>query len=345
MALTLTQTARLTKRTLVGLTILGFLLLITFISYQIYYYKYYLPHKPPVEEKPTLLFGLLPPVNFPQSSVSSSNYSYSLATTTGGLPTDLPKLVKVYFIPQLGTTLLAPEKAQSLATSLLFPNGPDNTSTTQYHFSDSSGGQLTLDLNSGNFKFQRTASPSAEASSATRVNALLPDPTKIISDFKNYLSNKGLLKEDLKNGRSKVIYDNSSQADSQIATVSIWPSDLDKLQIVTPDPNIGLIKAVVTKFQDEALKYASLNFTYWGEDTKTFSTYPIKSANQAFTDLKNGQGVVVIEPKLPQVSLTSVRLAYYQSEQYSPYLEPIYVFEGENFMAYVSAITPEYLSK
>lgn len=338
MALTLTQTAQLTKRALLGSTILFFLIIAFVIGYKIWYYSYYLPHKPPVLPKPDTKFGVLPPPNYQESSASASNYSYSLDTTTGGLPTDIPNIIKVYFVPQLGTTLLAPDKAKALAGSFSFDIGPQAISQTQYRFIDEGGGEMIIDLNSDNFHFSRNASSSAT------LNPTMDDQSKIVDDFKNFLDSKGLLQSDLKTGRSKVYYDQPSPSNASSAQVTIWPDDLDSLEIVTPTYNYGLITATVTKYHEETSKYTSLNYTYYSPDPQNVSTYPIKTPDQAFTDLKNGLADVVITPPTPQVSITSVKLAYFESDVYSPYIEPVYVFEGDNFVAYVNAITADFLS-
>ncbi len=343
MALTLTQTAKLTKKAFLFGLILFFLALISFISFQIYYYQYYLPHKPAPVVKPQIGFGVLPKLQFISSSTTSSNFSYSLATSTGGLPNNFPKVVKVYFIPQLGTTLLAPDKSKSLAQSLSFSEGPEILNQTQYRFSDANAGAMTINLDSGNFTFFRDSDFIASAS-AKFANSTLPDEKKIIDDFRSFLSSKKLLTDDLRVGRAKVIYDSSSPGESQTALVTIWPDNFDNLEIATPNYTLGLIKATVTKSGDELTKYKNLDFTYWNPDQNNASTYPVKTPTEAFNDLQTGLGAVIIEPSSPQVSITSVKMAYYESNSYLKYLIPIYIFEGQGFVGYVNAIPSNYLN-
>ena len=339
MSMTLTQTAKITKRFLLIFGILFVLLTVSYIGYQIYYYQYYLPHKPAPVIKPDKKFGPLPAPKFISTDVSSSNYSYSLATVTGGLPTDIPKIEKVYFIPQLGTTLLASDKATQLANSFSFTQGPTITNQTTYQFSDTQGGTMTIDLNTSNFTFNRIASPSGT------LQENFTDQGQVADQFKAYLSNKGLLADDLSSGRTNVVFDNSLPQNSQTATISIWPADFNNLEIVTPTFSDGLIKAVVNTAKDETIKYQNLTYTYWSPDSQNSSTYPLKTPDQAFSDLKSGLGVVVVQPTDPQVAITSVKLAYYESGSYSLYLLPVYVFEGEGFVAYVDAIPSDITAK
>ena len=87
-----------------------------------------------------------------------------------------------------------------------------------------------------------------------------------------------------------------------------------------------------------------MEYTYWNPDVETFSTYPVKSPSQAFTDLKAGKGVMIIQPDNKNASITAVSLAYYEPDVYQKYLEPVYVFTGPNMVAYVPAITDNFLS-
>src|SRR5258708_2433232 len=128
--MTLTETAQLTKRVLLISLVLLVIAISGWISYQVWYYKYYLPNKPAVEVLPEVKFGILPRPVLPKSEISSSNYSYSLDTETGDVPTTLPKIAKVFFVPQLGTTLLSSNRATNLAEKLGFTQGPENISST-----------------------------------------------------------------------------------------------------------------------------------------------------------------------------------------------------------------------
>lgn len=342
--MTLTQTAALTKRGLVLFAIFIMGSIVAFTGYRIYK-TYYYQAPPPPEEQPTTKFGTLPKPNLPESS-SSATLTYSLDTQTGSFP-NFPKLAKVYFVPQLGTTLLAPEKVQKLATILGFPNGPTVESVTQYHFTDSNGGKLTIDLNSANFSFDRPATNSAQLSQPT-----LDNQDKIISDFKTYLTNKNLLQDSLSNGRGAVTYNSSSQNTSDHALVTIWPQDLEsqtskslKLPILTPSYNQGLISATVTKASQEMFKYVSVDFTFWNADPNSASTYPLKKVDQAYSELQKGIAFIVQKPDKQPISVSKIYLAYLETKDYSPYIQPIYVFEGPDFDAYVPAIADNFLSK
>lgn len=344
--MTLTQTAILTKQIITFSLIFLIIGIGGFSGYKMWD-AYNKAHLPPVEEKPDTKFGILPQPNFPKSAVSSSNYSYTLNTSTGSLPkvgidSGFEKIIKVYFVIKPYATFLSPQKSQELATKLNLKNPPQTLSDTTYSFTDGEK-KLTVDLDSGNFNYKNEATPSGEKK--------LEDDETLLGGFENILTMLGVLKDELKEGRTKIVLlkkdgDNFTptqlRTESTGATISIWPKPLDKKSIFTNDFNKALVTADIFNSASTLKDYLSLDFIFWPIDEKTFATYQTKSSETAFSDLKTGKGIVIIEPKKPQVSITSVYLGYYLSKDYSPYLQPIYVFEGPNFASYVSAITEEF---
>lgn len=316
---------------------------ISFIGYRIWY-AYYLASLPPVEEKPDTRFGLLPDPDFPKVSVSSSNFSYNLDTQSGSLPQagvdpGFEKIIKVYFVTKPYASLLSSDKSAALAEKFAITDAAEIVDETVYLFRKD-GKILTVNLDSGNFKFSDEATKSAKEG--------LDDDNKLILDFKNTLQRLEVFRDEFNNGRTKIVMLKSEgdklvptqlRSEAIAAQISIWPETIDKKLIFTPDFNKALINATVVEGADSLDNYLLLNFTHWPPDTTTFATYPTKSAEVAFQDLQTGKGVVIIEPAKADVSITSVYLGYFLSENYTPYLQPIYVFEGPNFVAYVSAIT------
>lgn len=328
--MTLTQTAIITKNIITISVLATVLSILSFIGYKLWY-AYYLSAIPPVEEKPDYKFGSLPPIDFPEATVSSSNFSYSIDTTTGNLPKvgidpGFEKIIKVYFVIKPVATLLSSEKSLDLAEKFAIFAPLEILSETSYQFQENDK-NLRVDIDSGNFIYTKESSPSAREN--------LDDEDKLAQDFQNMLSFLGISKDELKNGRSKVIILNDEEG---LAQISLWPKFFDKREVFTPQFNKSLVNAVVRRSADNLENYLALNFTFWNVDTTTFATYPTKSAEAAFEDLKSGKGVITIEPSKPQVSITSISLGYYLADNYTLYLQPIYIFEGPQFASYVSAV-------
>lgn len=330
--MTLTETATITKRAARVVGIFGGIFILLWIAFLVLYNNVYIPYQRS-QIKPEKKFGALPGIDFPASLISSASLNYSLDTESGGLPANLPRLANVYFIPPLETTLLAPERAKKLASSFGFKSGPDILSKTQYRFSDGNGGTLVADLSSGNFTFQRQPVAGVD----NQPGNPLAEPDTLISEFRRYLSDKQLLKPDLQESPAQVIYDNPSRLDAKTATLYLWQDKVNGLPIVTNSPQKALISAVVTRYNQEQ-HYSSLTYIYWRIDPETFSTYPLKPVSQAFSELKQGSAVVVRNDSAPNASISRVYLAYFLGDKYAPFLQPVFVFEGDKFSAYVPAV-------
>lgn len=339
--MTLTETAKFTKRSFIVFVLLIFLSVLAWFGYKYYYNKYvYLPSLAALIPKPDVNFGILP---YPKLNVSSDSagLTYNIDTSTGSLPTDIPDILKVYFIPKGSITLLTPDRAREIAHSFGFDGEGEIKSATEYSFGDNSGGRLLINLETLNFKFRKTQA----TGSGQLVDTLLADQAKLAADFKGLLAEKGLLLDQLSNSRSKVYYGASSNLDSDTAIITLWQDDIDKYQIITPKFNQGLIRSTVNKLQDPKNKYLEMDFIYWPIDKDQYATYPIKSPLKALEDLKSGNNVSIVEkPKSGnEVSLTNLTITYLLSEEYTPFLQPVYVFSGVDFTALVPAILSDYL--
>ncbi len=328
--MTLTQVSKITRIFILAFFIVTFVGSGTFVGFRIWYANY-LSSLPPVEEKADPKFGVLKIPNFPSSTVSSSNFSYSIDTTTGNLPV-FGSIGKVFIMPPTTATLLANERSQSLATKLNLDPNPQILTETKYKYSNPDS-SLTADLDTGNFSFIKQASASAQTT-------ITDNQEQLINGLKIFLNQLGVLNDALKNGPFKVIFLDS---DKKTAQLSLWPDKIDQKNIVTPKQDKSLVTAQVTKSATEVGNYLSLDFTYWTVDTSSFATYPLKSTQDAFTNLQQGKAIVIIPPSTSNVSITEVSLAYFQADTYFPYLEPVYVFSGPNFTAYVTAISDSYL--
>ena len=339
--MTLTQTATFARRFILGFLIFSVLGTISYIGYRIWYTNY-LASLPPIEEKPDTKFGILPQLELPKSKASSGNFTYTLDTATGALP-DFGKLIKVYFMPKASATFLSAEKGKTLAEKFNFDTSPQILTQTKHRFQIENR-ILTVELDTGNFVYQTDATPSGQT---------LDDDNKLTQDFKDFLSQLGVLNSDLQSDKIKIkllrfdgskFIPASGRNEASAAQIFLWPKDLDKIPIIFSDINKSLVQAEIIGSARKLENYRSINFTFWPVDTTTFATYPLKPPSLAFEELKGGEATLVTELGSQNVSITSVYIAYFQSENYTPYLQPVYVFEGPGFTAYVSALTNEFLS-
>ncbi len=115
-----------------------------------------------------------------------------------------------------------------------------------------------------------------------------------------------------------------------------------KMPILYPHPPFSTMNFLVASGQNEAdVVSAIFNHQSINLQPNQQATYPIKTARQAYDELKNGKAyIAAYNGTSNQILINKVYLAYYIGNTQQDYLMPIIVFEGQNgFFAYVPAIT------
>lgn len=116
------------------------------------------------------------------------------------------------------------------------------------------------------------------------------------------------------------------------------------MPIMYPNPPFSTMDLYIASGPDQAQVMAGTYFHEAVDLTSTppdqLATYPIKSAQTAFDELKSGKGYIAAYNSTDsQITINKVYLAYYIGDKIQQYLMPVIVFEGANgFFAYVSAV-------
>jgi len=99
------------------------------------------------------------------------------------------------------------------------------------------------------------------------------------------------------------------------------------------------------KIYDFQFKQQSFgNYKYANVDRELFSTYPVKTVEEAWSDLKAGNYWPAVDVSPGDVAIKNIYLAYFEPVSLTNYLQPIFVFEGDqNFVAYVPAVSNKYI--
>jgi len=119
-----------------------------------------------------------------------------------------------------------------------------------------------------------------------------------------------------------------------------------QLPILYPHPPYSTMNFLVASGDSEAdVVSAIFNHQTVNLQPSKQAMYPIKSAQQAFDDLKNGKGYVAsYNGTDSQILINNVFLAYYLGDTQQQYLMPIIVFQGQDgFFAYVPAVISDAL--
>lgn len=348
----LTETAYHTRKainwTILG--VIGYIVLRIFWSVLV---TVFLAIFPPKALPPNHAFGTLPKLRFPQEIASpSSQLVYQLQTIEGTIPESSPS-ANVYFMPKTGSNLLALSTAQEFAKRLGFTTTPvgDPVNNNVYRFDDP---ELTLrhlwyDVVSSNFiiryDFQQDA--------GLFLNNEVPTAAEARQEATTLLQTYGLYPDDFKGGETTVTFyrvgDNSlipvgSQSQADAVRIDFYRPHIANTPVVNGVSG-GPISIVLTGSKNTKKRILQFTYTYWPVDYQTIATYSLKTSTQAWQELQSGAAFILHYPKDTQViTVRNVYLAYYDSLDPQTYLQPVFVFEGDDgFIAYVPAVNPQYI--
>jgi hypothetical protein len=341
---TLTKTA-ITTRKIIRYGILGVILIIIgrfVIGAGIGIYRYFFPAPPP---PPTVSFGKLPDLAFPDG-VAMNGPNYTIETPEGALPT-LKTQAKVFFMPKQSPNLLSLESARQKAVDLGFVDDPQEVSDTIYRFPHKSE-PATLQINIVTGIFSISYNLSADSSPLERI----PPASEIAaSQVRSYLSSADLLPEDLTgpttNEFLKVeggqLVSALGQSEADLVKINLFRKTYEEYPSLTPNPNEANVWFYVSGAREKQKQFVAAEYHYFPVDESQSATYPIKTAQEALNELKAGNAYVASAATTEgNITIRRIYLAYYDSGKPSEFFQPIIVFEGDGFIAYVPAVTSDY---
>ncbi len=308
--------------------------------------RIYLAINPPPPPAPTVRYGKLPKLIFPETD---PNYKpqYKLETIEGGLP-KLPNTSRVYFVTINKSRILELERIKSKARVLGFDQEPVKVDDQTYKFvSSNMPAELIVNIiyNSYAYKYNWRSDPKILDERA------VPNSGQALLDAKSLWQNLGLLANDLANGKSKITYlaggtgelvPTISLSEANFVRVDMFRADKDGLKVVAPKGEESPVNVTLSGSSDRSKRIVEANYSYSRILDNDFSTYPLKGVDKAWEELQQELGYIA-HPGAVQVTVRKVSLAYYESGQPQEFLQPVYVFEGDGgFIAYVSAVSVEY---
>lgn len=311
---------------------------------------------------PTPAFGQLAPITLSNASNLPTNMQYVMDTVEG-VPLTATTSAKIFFVPKRTPNLGFREKAAVLAKALNFDDGStisklDATSDT-YTLVDRTK-RLVVDIDNFNYTYSQDFD---EETRQFLARLVMPNEEKIISKAQEILRSLNRYPTDLAQGIqtiSFIAYKESSESaqasveivqDPQLANmvgVDFFPPKLNELETVTED-FVSSPNRVVYIPQGGATDFvvkAQVQIFERSEDQS--SDYPLKTGEQVFQDLHAGKGFLIqgmdsISGKT-LIKIKKMYLAYLIPGYYTTYIQPVYVFIGEdNFVAYVPAVLDSWI--
>lgn len=347
---TLTETAYYARKGVNwGITaLIAFFVLKALFGAFIDYWNRAHPKIPPAN----VAFNKIPSPKFPPSDISGQNFSFTIQTIEGKLPS-LPLIGNV--LPTVQTTtrsLLSFERMKAQAGKLGFRGEPTSTGPNFWHFTDANYPLRTLEIHELNNNFRISYDYAfdpgifQEKSSFTKEQA--------IQEAKGYLTNLGLFNTDLSGGsqqgillrlENNILMPTQSPSETDAIRVNFYRKDLNKTPVLPASFSKTPVSVLIANVSDSNKRILEVNYNYSLIEVNNVGTYPLRTVNQAYEDLRSEQGYISsLDAGITSVIIRKAYLAFLEPESDEKYLQPVFVFQGDNnFIGYVPAITPEWL--
>lgn len=304
---------------------------------------------PPVYE---ITFEKIKPPVLPRAQ-SSRDYSLSLDTLDGTANIkDATSAAQIYFIPQKTASFGFLSKIYLMARAAGF-----DTTITQHTLNDKTAtfddGRQKLEIDIRNFNYVYSYTLTSDDDVAPP--SAFADESSLYSQASSFLSKLDRYPKEMAQGDTNLIYmrlnpENSeiipltSPESANIVEVDYFLPDLDGLPVVSSS-YYNSQHYVMFLVNQAGTKVIKAQVKYFDRSEDQVGLYPLRSSEQAWEELQKGNGYVVSsQPDQTTIQIQKVFLAYLDPDTYQEYLQPVYVFLGsQEFVAYVPAVSPEYL--
>lgn len=304
---------------------------------------------PPAPPPPTVGFGILPKIKFPE--VQNKPKSYSLEIAQSKIP-EFSDRAKVFLMLKSTPNLLSDEKAKKIAASLGFLFSPEVLNNRTYRFSKTKPLESTLTIDTQNFNFSLSTDYLGHSELLNKERPL--DTYGAVTQVKNFLTSTDLLPADMATSSADVtlskiagngLVDALSLSDSDYIKVDLNRYPIDgAYRMYTSKGYQGIVHAVVGGNLSGSDSVVEIENHYHPLDYTQVHTYPLRSVNEAWKILQAGEGFVAQAGSSETAVIRKVSLGYFDSFEEQDYLQPVYVFEGDNdFLGLVPAISTQYL--
>lgn len=301
--------------------------------------------RPPPPAPPTVRYGKLPQLKFPPGP-GEAPPQYKLETIEGGLP-KLPPTGKVYLVGINKSRLLSIDNIKSKITPLGYLPDPEELDEKTYRFfNPTTQSEVVYNIVAEGFSYSYDWTTEKDLYNQHS----MPTDTKAVSAAKGFFNTYGSLPADVNTGMGKTAYFIASGSAmiptdyayaANLVRVDLFRSDKDKMHIVTAGVTTSPINAIISSLTKNK-QVIQANYQYSKVLDNDFATYPLIGVQKAWEELQAGQGYVA-KRTVPNVTIRKISLAYYESNDPQEFLQPVYVFEGDNgFTAYVTAVSPDY---
>lgn len=318
---------------------------------------YYREMNPPAPPEPQVGFGKIEAISFPEET---GRPNLTLELPTGAIP-QFEVQMKVYEMVQERSSFLDTDRSVETAANLDFLFEPTKESSSVYVWNngDELASTLRMNIVTGKFVMSRRWQNKPELI----MLADFKSDNDVISRSEEILKQADVDNKDIL-GSERLTYlkasgDNLIEAlslsDADFVQIDYFRNNVEEVDEETEEilssypfyqtqPEKGLVRIIISGSMDANEKAIYIENNYREIDYDRYSTYPIKTGEEAWTELEGGGGYVTdASPKEGIVKIRRIFLAYYDGDN-EEYSEPVYVFLGDqSFTAYVPAVSSEWV--
>jgi len=297
------------------------------------------PLPPPIEVR----FEISPTLNFPKQD-SNLKFSYRLETATGSLPAEFSDRGVVFKNPNRREGFFTYTGGLKKARRFGFKNKPIPVDPPVYQWRHSGKLPGMFELNMITGEFDLVNNWKGERSLLLSTKKITPNTA--FKYVQSALKKGGAWNDNLKEGDHSLIYFKAVNGqlvkipyiyDADVVQVNFRRKKINKLSVVHADPERPPIWGLTTR----GGQVLELHYRYWPVGSES-SEYPIITVRDAWQILKAGKAYIArLGDNVPgdEVVIRYFKMAYYISNDYQPFTEPVYVIKGDKeFMALVPAI-------
>ncbi len=351
--MTLTEMSYYSRRLLPLGVIFFLVILIFFYAFRVFFL--YLEANKPVQISLNPVFGSLKSLVITGTTVSNARYTLD---TIEGQPITATHSAKIFFLPPSTSRFGFREKIYIMAKTMGF-----NTEAVQHKlngtvasFSDDRQ-TFSVDITTFNFIYEYDI----KDDETLFLNAVVPSQSLSEERAKEFLRAVGRYPEELAQGKTNTLYYHYNPVekkltpvtrvqDANVVEVDFYRPDIDAVpqSISTVSPKyFNSQNFVILAFNAAGSKVIKAQVQFYERSSEQIGIYPLKTGDQAYKELQEGKGIIVSPAQsLQNVAIKKMFIGYYDPDTYQEYLQPVYVFLGDNdFVGYVPAVMETYVAK
>jgi hypothetical protein len=291
---------------------------------------------------------------------------FELQTPNAALPI-LEDRTVVYYMPFQRASLGALDEAKRTAQALGFQDEPVALSSEIYQWQMRLPSPVVLEQNIANGSYTYNYQWQMDKSLLAQKN--IPGQDQTFNLVEQYLERTGVRLEDVSVNNAKISYRKNSGnrmvpavsiSDANFVEVDLYRNpvrigageDLVERAVVTPEPDRGIIRMFFSGANLASKRVIGVEYNYFPVNYLQPETYLLKPIEQAWQELKSGGAFVAVneDEEADTIFIRRISLAYYDNYEAQKFLQPIYVFKGDDggsdeFVAYVQAVNDVHVAK